>query len=111
MLSDQFVLILTTFPADGDAQSLARTIVEERLAACVNILPPMTSVYRWQGEVEQAEERQLVIKTTGTNVDALRDRIKALHPYEVPEFLVLRITAGAPDYLSWLAASAAPVKP
>lgn len=108
MLSDQFVLVLTTLPADADAEAIARTLVDEQLAACVNILPPMTSIYRWKGVVERAEERQLVMKTTAVNVDVLQQRLKALHPYEVPEFLVLPISSGSPDYLSWLAAETRP---
>jgi periplasmic divalent cation tolerance protein len=72
------------------------------LAACVNILPPMRSIYRWKGAVEDASERQLVIKTTAARVPELQLRLKTLHPYEVPEFLVLPITEGSPDYLSWL---------
>lgn len=108
MLSDQFVLVLTTFPADGDAEALARALVEEKLAACVNILPPMTSIYRWKGVVERANERQLLLKTTAVNVDVLRQRLLALHPYDVPEFLVIPIASGSPDYLSWLADSTKP---
>ncbi|HYE86896.1 MAG TPA: divalent-cation tolerance protein CutA [Vicinamibacterales bacterium] len=99
----EFVLVLTTFPADGDAESLARTLVQEGLAACVNILPPMVSIYRWQGAIERADERQLVIKTTAARIRELESRIKALHSYDVPEFVVLSIVAGSPDYLSWLA--------
>lgn len=98
----EFVIVLTTFPADGDAEALARTLVTERLAACVNVLPPMRSIYMWKGAVEDASERQLVIKTTSVKVDALQDRLKALHPYEVPEFLVLPVSGGSRDYLSWL---------
>jgi periplasmic divalent cation tolerance protein len=100
-----FSLVLTTFPADGDAEGFARTLVEERLAACVSLLPPMQSVYRWKGEVETAVERQLVIKTKAANVAALEERVKALHPYDVPEFLVLSVDAGSAAYLTWLGES------
>ena len=99
----EFVIVLTTFPADGDAEALARTLVTERLAACVNILPPMLSIYTWTGALENSSERQLLIKTTAARVTALKDRLKALHPYEVPEFLVIPITEGSHDYLAWLA--------
>jgi periplasmic divalent cation tolerance protein len=102
LTNTHFVLVLTTFPADGDAEALARTLVTERLAACVNVLPPMRSIYRWKGALEDASERQLVIKTTAARVPELQLRLKTLHPYEVPEFLVLPITEGSPDYLSWL---------
>jgi periplasmic divalent cation tolerance protein len=101
----EFVLVLTTFPADGDAETCASTLVQEGLAACVNLLPPMRSIYRWKGVIERADERQLLIKTTAAKVAALESRLKALHPYEVPEFLVLPITSGSPAYLSWLAES------
>ena len=103
-----FVLVLTTFPADGDAEVLARALVDERLAACVNILPPMRSIYTWQGATEHADERQLVIKTATHRVKALETRLKALHPYDTPEFLVVSILEGSSDYLSWLADSVRP---
>ena len=104
----QSVLVLTTFPADGDAEQLAATLVEERLAACVNILPPMRSVYRWQGKVERADERQLLIKTGLGRLRALEKRVKQLHPYEVPEFLAVMIDKTAKDYLAWLSDSIHP---
>ena len=103
MPSDQFVVVLTTFPADGDAEQLAHTLVEERLAACVNILPPMRSIYRWQGAIERADERQLLIKTTAHRVAELETRLKALHPYDLPEFLILSVLDGSRGYLSWVA--------
>lgn len=99
------VIVLTTVPENLDAAAMARVLVEERLAACVNILPPMMSVYRWDGQVEEAAERQLVIKTIEGTVDALRERLSGLHPYDVPEFLVLPVTDGADSYLSWLRAA------
>lgn len=105
MPSDQFVIVLTTLPAEGDAEKFASQLVEERLAACVNLLPPMQSVYRWKDAIEKADERQLVIKTTRARVGDLEARIRALHPYEVPEFVVLSIDSGTPGYLSWLAES------
>ena len=100
------VIVLTTFPVEGDAASLAETLVAERLAACVNLLPPMQSVYRWQGNVEQAAERQLIIKTTAASVDRLQARLMELHPYDVPEFLVLTVSDGSEPYLRWLEESA-----
>jgi periplasmic divalent cation tolerance protein len=95
-----FVLVVTTYPVDADAEEFARTLIEERLAACVNVLPPMQSVYRWKGEVEAASERQLLIKTKAANVAALEQRVTALHPYDVPEFLVLSIESGSAAYLA-----------
>jgi periplasmic divalent cation tolerance protein len=96
------VIVLTTVAADVDAESLARLLVDERLAACVNVLPVMTSIYRWKGAVEQDREQQLVIKTTAPRLEALETRLRALHPYEVPEFLVIDIAGGSAAYLEWL---------
>ena len=105
MPSDQFVIVLTTLPVEGDVEKLASQLVEERLAACVNVLPAMRSVYRWKGAVERADERQLVIKTTRAQLTALEARLRKLHPYDVPEFVVLPIDSGSADYLSWLSDS------
>jgi periplasmic divalent cation tolerance protein len=95
-------IVLTTLGADADAAALARTLVEERLAACVNVLPPMTSVYRWQGSVEQDREQQLIIKTSVARLGELEARLKSLHPYELPEFLIVPATGGSDAYLAWL---------
>jgi periplasmic divalent cation tolerance protein len=97
------VVVLTTLGADADAAALARMLVEERLAACVNVLPVMLSVYRWKGVVEQEREQQLVIKTAASRVAALEARVRELHPYELPEFLVLS-ASGSRAYLDWIAA-------
>ena len=96
------VIVLTTLGADTDAAALARTLVAERLAACVNLLPAMTSVYRWQGHVEEEREQQMVIKTGADRVAALAARLRELHPYEVPEFLVLPVSEGSDAYLRWI---------
>jgi periplasmic divalent cation tolerance protein len=106
IVSSPFVIVLTTWPADQDAAAFARTLVDERLAACVNVLPPMQSIYRWEGKVEQATEHQLVIKTTAARVEALEARIGRLHPYEVPELLVVPISDGSASYLRWIQDSA-----
>ncbi len=97
------VIVLTTLPTDGDPTVLARTLVDEHLAACVNVLDPMTSIYIWDGKVQQERERQLVIKTAADRVTALRERVLALHPYAVPEFLVLPVSDGSEGYLAWIA--------
>ena len=94
-------IVLTTIGADADATSLARTLVKERLAACVNILPPMTSFYRWKGAIEEDREQQLVMKTTPDQVAALGARLRELHPYELPEFVVLDAAASA-AYAAWV---------
>ena len=96
------MLVLTTLGADADALTLARTLVEEHLAACVNVLPPMTSVYRWRGRIEEDSERQMVMKTTRKQVAALEQRLRQLHPYELPELLVLPTSGGAEAYLGWV---------
>jgi len=100
-----FVIVLTTLPGEFDAETFASQVVAEQLAACVNILPPMRSVYRWKNAVERADERQLVIKTTTERVAALEARIRTLHPYDLPEFIVIPIVQGSAEYLSWLAES------
>jgi periplasmic divalent cation tolerance protein len=99
------VLVLTTLGADADAPALARTLVEERLAACVNVLPPMLSVYRWKGQLEQDREQQVVMKTTASRVPALEARLRTLHPYDLPEFLVIPAGGGSEAYLAWVGAS------
>lgn len=97
------VLVFTTMPAESGAEDVATTLVSEHLAACVNIGPPMISIYRWKGQTERDSERQLVIKTTRDRVDALKARITALHPYELPEFLVVSVADGSQAYLDWVA--------
>ena len=96
------VLVWTTLGADADAGTLAETLVRERLAACVTVQAPMDSVYRWRGSVEHERERQLLIKTTTERVSALAARVRELHPYELPEFLVTPILSGSDGYLAWL---------
>ncbi len=96
------VLVLTTVPDDESAETLARALVDERLAACVNVLPPMISIYRWKNSIERGTERQLLIKTTRDCVAALQTRLKALHSYEVPELLILPVEGGSEDYLGWV---------
>jgi periplasmic divalent cation tolerance protein len=95
-------IVLTTLGADADASALARTLVEERLAACVNILPQVTSIYRWKGSVETAGEQQLIIKTAGHKLEALESRLRQLHPYELPEFIVLEPSGTSAAYFSWV---------
>jgi periplasmic divalent cation tolerance protein len=99
------VLVLTTWPADQDPRALADPLVTERLAACVNILPAMDSVYRWQGRVQHDREHQVFIKTTVAMLRRVHDRVRDLHPYDVPEFVVVNPVAGAASYLDWIAAS------
>jgi len=106
--TSEIAIVLTTIGADADAAALARTLVDERLAACVNVLPPMTSVYRWQGAIEQEREQQLVIKTTRGAIASLETRLRALHPYELPEFLVVHAAGASRAYRAWVAESVTP---
>lgn len=100
----QLILILTTMPDDDRADALARTLVDERLAACVNVHGPMASTYRWKGRVEREAERQLVIKTTAERRAAVEARLRELHPYELPEIVVLT-AAASKAYADWVAAA------
>lgn len=96
------VVVLTTVGADFDARALAHALVEARVAACVNIVPAMHSVYRWEGRVTGDDEQLLVIKTSDARVEALRAELFRQHPYEVPEFLVLAIESASEAYGAWL---------
>ena len=96
------VIVLTTLPADFDADVFAQTLVEERLAACVSVGAPMTSIYTWKGAVERASERQLLVKTVGDRVPLIQARLATLHPYDVPELLVLPAADGGEAYLAWV---------
>ncbi len=94
-------LVLVTAPPEA-AGELARRLVEERLAACVNRVPGLRSVYRWEGRVEEDEEVLLLIKTPADRLEALKKRVPELHPYRVPEVLALPVADGHPPYLAWL---------
>lgn len=98
------LLVLTNCPDEATANAIALALVEEKFAACVNILPRVQSIYRWQGAVESAVEVPLLIKTTAAAYPALEAAIRERHPYDVPEIIALPITAGLPAYLNWLAA-------
>lgn len=98
------VVLHCTCPDDASARRIARALVDERLAACVQRLPGLRSTYRWNGGVEEAEEVLLLIKTADDRIDAVIDRISGLHPHDVPELLALDVHAGAPSYLDWVIA-------
>lgn len=104
------LLVLTTAPQD-EAERLARTLVDERLAACVNIHAPMTSVYRWKGAVETDAEQQLVIKTTRDRLEAVVSTLLALHSYELPELLVVPVATGSEAYIEWVKRETSPREP
>ena len=96
------VLVLTTVPSTDVGEAIGRALVEAGLAACVNVFPPMVSVYRWKGALQRDEECQVVIKTIRGRVDDVQARVGALHPYDLPEFLVLPVEGGDPAYLAWV---------
>lgn len=97
------LIVFCTCPDATSADALAQALVSERLAACVNVLPGVRSTYRWQGAVEQADEVLLLIKTTRSRLDALGARVRALHPYELPEVLAVEAHGGLAPYLDWVA--------
>ncbi len=99
---DNVLIVLTNCPDEDVADRLARTLVEQKLAACVNRLPAVNSVYRWQGSVERAVEVPLLIKSTRERLPEIQEAIRALHPYEVPEIVAIPVVAGLPAYLRWV---------
>jgi periplasmic divalent cation tolerance protein len=103
------ILLLSTCETAEQAEHIATALVEERLAACVSIIPGLTSVYRWHGVVERATEQLLLIKTTEEQRVALEQRLGEIHSYETPEILEVPITGGSQKYLSWLRAQVAAV--
>lgn len=98
------LLVFTNLPDQASARILAASLVEQRLAACVNVLQPCHSIYRWKGAVETTEEVPLLIKTTEARYPALQEAILAQHPYETPEIVALPVANGLPDYLGWVTA-------
>jgi periplasmic divalent cation tolerance protein len=108
--ADDLVLVLTTWPAQAQVETVAAALVRDGLAACVSILPPHRSVYRWEGEVEHADERQLLLKTTSARLAALEAAVHAAHPYEVPEWIVLPVQGASAAYAHWLRASCGPAE-
>lgn len=109
MQAHAVLLVLCNAPDADSARTLARALVERRLAACVNILPHCQSIYRWQGQLEDSQEVPLLIKTTAARYGALEAALAALHPYEVPEIVAIPVSHGLPDYMSWVLAETSPV--
>ena len=101
-MPDPLLVVLTTAPDQRLAEHLAATLVEEKLAACVNILPPMTSVYSWKGKIEHGTEHQLLIKTSASRYPEVQACISGQHPYELPEILALPVSNGLPGYIEWV---------
>ncbi len=104
-MAEEVLIVLTTWPTVEAARAAGRAAVEEKLAACANVLPGVESIYRWEGKVETATEVLMILKTTIGRYPQLETRIKALHAYEVPEIVSLRVTDGLPAYLRWVEAS------
>ncbi|MBL4763137.1 MAG: divalent-cation tolerance protein CutA [Gammaproteobacteria bacterium] len=98
----QAIIVLTTWPDQKRAEQIAEKMITDKLAACVNILPKMTSVYHWQGKLEKGQEHQLIIKTQSEKFAALEKLITTMHPYELPEILAIKITDGHNAYLDWI---------
>jgi periplasmic divalent cation tolerance protein len=107
-LSTDVRVVLMTAPDGETGERLGRTLVEERLATCVNVLPGLASIYWWEGRIERASEVLLILKTVEARVSALRERAVELHPYEVPEVLVLEVGSGHVPYLDWVRREALP---
>jgi periplasmic divalent cation tolerance protein len=97
-----YLLVLTTLPTDELARQVATQLVERKLAACVNILPQMTSIYPWQGKLEQGTEHLMMIKTHRDRYTSLVEHIRKQHPYELPEIIAVPIEKGLPEYLQWI---------
>ena len=98
-------IVLSTAGSGEEARKIARELVERQLAACVNIVPQVESIYRWQGKIESSREWLLLIKTTAEKFESVRDAIRELHSYDLPECIALAIEDGSPEYLRWLADS------
>ena len=107
MKAEDFVVVLVTAGDAEEAARIGRTLVVERLAACANVVGPIHSVYRWQGAVEEAAEHLLLVKARAADLPALEARVRALHSYQLPEVVALRVTAGSAPYLACLAESTA----
>ena len=108
MSARQYRIVLVTCGSIAEARTIARNVVEKKLAACANIVPSVESIYRWKRKVERAREVLVVIKTTANRLPELEREVKRLHSYQVPEFIVLPIVAGSRKYLAWLQESTAP---
>lgn len=101
-MEENQLVIFCTCPDLKSGERIGTAVVEERLAACVNLLPGLSSIYRWQGQVKREPECLLLIKTSADRYETLQKRLRALHPYEVPEIIALPIRRGDPDYLAWI---------
>jgi periplasmic divalent cation tolerance protein len=106
-MAAEALLALSTFPDEQTARRIVRELVEARLAACGNILPEVESIYRWQGKVESARETLVIFKLSAEGYGPFQEKLRALHPYDVPEIISFHIAEGSPEYLRWVAQSCA----
>lgn len=104
-MAAQILLVLCTFPDAGLAKRVARQLIENKLAACANITAPVESVYRWEGKIEEAAEVMVIFKTTSERFEQLQSKLRALHPYNVPEIIAWPLRQGLPEYLNWVSES------
>jgi periplasmic divalent cation tolerance protein len=102
-MGTEILLAFSTFPDIETARRIAGELVTENFAACANIIPSIESIYRWHGNLESGAETLVLFKTTATGSAAFQEKLKSLHPYEVPEIIFVPVTAGLPDYLRWVA--------
>ena len=102
-MAEEILLAFSTFPDIDTARRIARQLVTENFAACANIVPAIESIYRWQGKIESGNETVAFFKTTPARSAALQEKLKSLHPYDVPEIIFVPVTAGLPEYLRWVA--------
>ena len=108
---ERMVLVYTTYPSIVEAEKAGRVLVERRLAACVNILPGMVSIYRWEGALERADVAVMIVKTRAALADAVSSAVKEMHPYETPAILVIPLEKVDPQYLAWMTAETTPASP
>jgi periplasmic divalent cation tolerance protein len=106
-MSEQVLLAFSTFPDANTARKVVKEIIDLRLAACGNILPPIHSIYRWKGKLESSEETLVIFKLEAERYGDFEAKLRALHPYEVPEIISVKVDSGLPDYLRWVAESCA----
>lgn len=106
-MADEVLLVLSTFPDVATARRIGRQLVEEKCAACANLLPSVESIYWWEGKVENGNETLVFFKTTPDRYEALETTLRQLHPYEVPEIIAFRVEQGLPEYLRWVSENCA----
>jgi periplasmic divalent cation tolerance protein len=106
-MTEKILLAFSTFPDIETARRISRELVTENFAACANIIPAIESIYHWQGKIEQGNETLVFFKTTAARSAAFQEKLKSLHPYDVPEIICVRIAEGSPEYLRWVAENCA----